>query len=605
MILNVFALLFVLGITFVHSLFGLYSGLINVFCCITAAAVAFGFVEPLNQLATGQFGLPGTYTEPLALVLLFVVTLFVLRFLADTFLRGNVRVPMYVDWIGGGVCGFVIAQLCVGVMVLSFLMLPWGGRVMMFQGYERAPGDPNDPETGRVQFVSQSLWLRSDAFTVGLVNLLSNGSLRGETTFASVYPDFPQWVLWSGNTIQNESQTSPLRDDRGDGFTAGLKVEKWWEQTTKLPQDTLRYRPKLPNKDVNKPPYEPLEYKLRPGHKLIGVRLGLNAAAADRDKQSAYHRFRPSMIRLVGDIELPDGSQEPQQYIPQILGGADANIGTNLRIVDLDNNIGLSAAGETKIDAYFEVDERFKPRFVEYRRHARAAVLPGTLAQAPPSDRLAAGGASGGGGPDRGSGAARFIDTVNREFTGDRDQLPFPIKADKIRGDANIELSGNLLVSTEVANHLTGDKAALLADKEGPDVVSRFKVPEGKRIFQLQTKPRKAASLPGQVMNFAGSVVNQYQAFDDSGTGYPLAGFYGIVKRDGQDFIELFFTPDPESSGFRGMVDFKTSGVRKELSEQDDAVLGLIFLVPPGKSIVAIASQGGRIDFGEAFRVNP
>jgi hypothetical protein len=32
MVLNMFALVFVLGMTFVHSMFGLFSGLLNVFC---------------------------------------------------------------------------------------------------------------------------------------------------------------------------------------------------------------------------------------------------------------------------------------------------------------------------------------------------------------------------------------------------------------------------------------------------------------------------------------------------------------------------------------------------------------------------------------------
>ena len=598
MILNVFALLFVLGITFVHSLFGVYSGLINVFCCITAMSVAFGYAEPLNHLLTAQVSaLPPTYTEPLVFVLLFVITLAVLRTLTDTFMRGNVRVPMYIDWIGGGICGFVIAQICVGVMVLGFLMLPWGGRVMMFSRYERSTDNQVDSETGRVEFAHNGLWLSSDAFTVGLFNLLSGGSLKGTTHFAEVYPDYPEWVFWSGNTVQAESFTAPLRDG-GDGFKDGLKVEKWWEQTAKLPSEMLRYRPQVPTKDVPKPPYEPREYKLRSGHHLVGVRLALTNASADRDKTTAYHRFRPSMIRLVGDIERPDGSRDPKHYIPQILGGADPSVGNNLRIVDLDTNIGLPAGGDTKIDAYFEVADGFKPRFVEYRRHARAAVLQSSLAKAAPTDRIAAAPVAGGEGADRATGAARFIDTVNREFSGERDLLPFAMKADKLRGTLDVELEGTQLVS----GHLTGDRSALAAtEAQAENSVKAFKLPEGKRLFQLQTKPRQAASLPGQAMNFAGSIVNQYQAFDSQGNAYFLAGYYAIVEREGQPFVELFYTPDPEGTGFRGQLDFKTSGVRKALQDQDDAVLGLLFLVAPGSEIVAVGSQGGRVEFGDSF----
>ena len=75
MILNVFALIFVLGITFIHSMFGLFSGIINVLCSITALAVAFGFYEVVDNLVTEQFQLPPQYTGAASLVVLFVLTL--------------------------------------------------------------------------------------------------------------------------------------------------------------------------------------------------------------------------------------------------------------------------------------------------------------------------------------------------------------------------------------------------------------------------------------------------------------------------------------------------------------------------------------------------
>jgi hypothetical protein len=441
----------------------------------------------------------------------------------------------------------------------------------------------------------------------GLFSLLSGGSLEGPTKFASVYPDFPEWVFWTANTVQKESLTAPIRDDQGDGFTSGLRVERWWEQTGKLPPDITRYRRQRPDRSNPTPPYQPLEYECNPEQRLlfnpeqrllIGLRLVLARAAADRDKQSAYHRFRPSMIRLVGDVKLPDGSLEPRQYVPQILGGADPNLGTNLRIVELDDDIGLPATGETRLDAYFEVVKGFEPRFVEYRRHARAPVAPAALAKTAPADRLAAARAEGPAGPDRASGAARFIDTVNREFSGDTDRLPFAMRLDKLQTVLDVTLDGRLFVS----GRLTGDRSALEASGRETDTsVSRYKLPEGKRIFQLQTKPRKAKSLPGEVMNFVGSVTNQYYAVDDAGDSHQLWGYYAIVKKGGQDYVELVFVPDDLS--FRGMLDFKEGGLRNDLQDQEEAVLGLIFLVPPGRGVVAVRSQGGRIDFGETFRM--
>ena len=42
MILNIAVLALILAITFMHSLFGLFSGLINALCAITAMCVALG-----------------------------------------------------------------------------------------------------------------------------------------------------------------------------------------------------------------------------------------------------------------------------------------------------------------------------------------------------------------------------------------------------------------------------------------------------------------------------------------------------------------------------------------------------------------------------------
>ena len=610
MVFNAVALVLVLGITFLHSMFGFYSGLINVFCTVTALAVAFGFFEPLNNFVTSQAELPTQYTEPAALVLLFAATLIVLRTAADQFLRGNVRVPRWLDWVAGAACGFVNAQVTVGVLALGVLMLPFGGRVAMFQRYERHPEQQKDPETGRAEFVRQSLWLNPDGFAVGLFNLLSGGSLKSDVRFASVYPDFAECVFWSGNTIQPESPASPPRDKDGDGFKNGLKIEKWWEQKAKLTGDTTRYRPQAATKETPKPSYEPKDYVVRAGQRLIGFRLGLLRAGSDREKTSAVHRFRPSQIRLVGDVELPDGTRELRHYVSQVIGGADPAMEANLRITNLDDNFTFVASGENKIDVYFEVDERFKPRFIEYRRRARVAT--GDASKAPPEDRLSiapaggtaaggpAGGGAGGKGPDKASGASRFIDTVERRLSGDRDDLPFALSSDRIRANLDCELAGNRLAKAQ----FSGEKSALAPEQGAKDAIAKFQVPEGKRIFQLATKPRKAASLPGQAMNFAGAVANQYQALDETGSSHPLAGYYALIKKDGQDYIELFFTPNPEESGFRGMLEFKTPGIKTALQDQPDAVLGLIFVVPPGKGIVAVTSQAGKVEFGETFKIS-
>ncbi len=603
MALKMFVLAAVLGLTFLHSTFGLYSGLINVLCCVTALCVSLGFSEVLTDVVTSNFGgLSATYAAPGVTFLLFVITLALLRYLADHYLRGNVRLPMYVDWAGGAVCGFVIADICVGVLVVSFLGLPWGDRVATFSRYERDEDETVDPVTNRVEFVRSDLWLTPDGFACGLFNMLSKGSLKGGTTFETVYPDYPEWVFWSGNNIQHESQTAPARHDNHDGFgTKGLRVERWWEQTRPITAADAQYRPSAPTRRRDNPSYEPMAYTLASNvdNKLLGFRLALRGDAADWQKKTSAHRFRPSMIRLVGDVPGPAGAVEPQHYIAQLLGGADPAVGTDLRIVEVDNNFSLGGGDQT-IDAYFEVPKDFRPRFVEYRRFARSPVEEAARTDTAPTDRLVAPPTDTGRGGRRSrtrasaagaTGASRFIDTVDQQFTGDRDELPFAMSSASLRGQGVTVLNG-LLVSGRIAT----DRSALTG---GGSEVVKFQIPTGKRLFQLQTKPRKARSLPGEVLNFAGSITNQYFAVDEDGTRYELAGYYAIVPRGGDQYVELFFSPDPVGEGFRGMLDFRDDGLRRELQDQDEASLGLLFLVPPGKKIVSVQNQGGGgVDFG-------
>lgn len=606
MILNIFALAFVLGITFVHSMFGLYSGIVNVFCAVAALAVAFGYGEMVNDLLTGTLHLHPSYTEPCAYVLLYVITLLVLRLLTDNYLRGNVKVPMYIDWAGGAVAGFIIAQISVGVMVTGFLMLPWGGSVMMYEPIERHPEDQIDPDTGRVIFVENPLWLRSDDFAVGLFEMLSGGSLKPKTTFASVYPDFTEWVRWTGNQIQTESLTAPVRDDKVDGFRNGLNVQEIWAiepgKAGPLVEENTRYRILAPSPERNKPPYERQAYKVQPGNKLIGARLELLTGASDRAGDYSQHRLRPTNIRIVGDLVQPDGSRTPQHYVVDVLGGADKNLGENFRIVDYDNNIQLPGGNQT-VDAYFEVPENFQPRFVEYRRHARAAVP--AYAEQPPTDRLTHADAGGeeGGQPTRGGqvtgqgrGVARFADAINSSMSGETDDLPFAMSRRVLGTKLDVTLREGKLQSIGMGGRLTGFRRALEPEQR-EERVEEILVPDNRRIFQLQTKTRQMGSLLGQAINFAASNVNQYWLVSTTGERYPMAGYYAIVKRGDDDYIEFFFSPrDPGEIGSRNMVEI-SNDTRQALRQQEDAVLGLIYLVPPGECFQRIEMQRGRIDF--------
>jgi hypothetical protein len=590
MILNVIALVLVLAITFMHSIFGFFSGLINVFCSVVSVTVALGFYEALNDLITAQIGLHPGYTEPACLVGLFLVAFIATRTLADNYVRRGVRLPAGLDWAGGAVFGLINAQFLVGIAVLGVLMLPLRdpetGAVLGFARFQRNPDEQNYDHPELTAFTQNHLWTRPDEFTVYVFNRISGGSFRGKAAFAEVYPDFTEAVFFSTNTVQPQSTPSPYRDRKtGDGFELGLEVEEWWEETGPIEG---RYRSERPTEREPNPDYERVTFEPASGYKLIATKLVLNRAAADRARGTGLHLFRPTMLRLVGEAR-----GEPAHEVPRVIANADPRIGGAHRVVDYDNNFSVPAAGNVRIYAYFEVDQDFTPEFVEYRRHARAPMSAASRVEAADVRLTLAGRTDEGdaGRRGRGRGAGLTFGRVLESDSGDNARLPFPMRRDALRrAGSDVTVDGDMLVSGRVF----GARSRLSHSGTDPRV-NEFKVPEGYRLLQICYKPKEARTLVGDVFNYVGQL-NQYIAVDSSAEHHRLAGYYAIIHRRDDEYIELFFTGDPDSPmavSYNHMLDFR-SLERNEINDQEDSEIGLLFLVPPGAKIVRVQNQKGE-----------
>jgi hypothetical protein len=445
-----------------------------------------------------------------------------------------------------------------------------GGTVMTYSGYELPEDAFKDPHD-RPEFVRRNLWLKQDRFTAGLVSVLSAGSMSGETPISKVYPDFPQWVQWSGNTIQTDTLTAPNRS-KDDGFKA-LNVVRWWEVKGAI---DAKYRTQPPRPGVDAV-YEDRAFRPQPGMKLVGVELEMGDAAADwHEDRYPMHRFRPPMIRIVGDV-----GNRPAQFEAQVIGGADPKIAGALRISDMDTNYAVGGEGTTAIHAYFEVDQNFTPRFVEYRRFARAPIT-GKPAEGGPFDPPALVVAEGGAVTQERSGRMGVIGEVDTANSGDLQTLPFPMQQSSLVSDVEVEMREGKFA----AGRASGDVATYRA--ADPAAIREFKAPDGFRLCQVRWKPYKAKSLAGQVFNFVGQL-NQYYAHDNQGNQHLLSGYYAIVKRGGQDYFELYYSGEKDSPMFNGMLDFKN--IQRNELQQDGAQLGLLFIVPGGVTIQKVVNS--------------
>lgn len=585
MIFQIVCLVLIIGITFINSIWGFFSGIINAFCCVVAAVVAFTFSDVATDVMSGSFGMSANYASAASVALLYFFTLGILRTLADTYIRGNVRIPMYADWGGGAICAFVIAMVSVGTMATSFLMLPWGGYVMGFHRYERT----EEVENGFTKFKRVSLWIPADDFTEGLVRTLSGGSMRGATTLASVYPNYMDWVFYSGNNIQHESMIAPGRKD-GDGFKEGVTIDSYWLQKDPIPAKEARYRKKEANEENSNPPFEQTEYKAPAGKKALGFRISLNGAAADRDKYSRLHRMRPSMLRLVGKVGSGDRAR-PAHYIPRVMRGIQKDLEGFYRIVDLDNNISM-AAEEAQFDVFFEVDDDFEPAFIEYRRYSRKAV-PGSLAKGPPTEKLKVFWAAleeEEKKKNESEGIANTIsDAFDGEMCGDRNELPMDFNIEAVRDFEEGRDDSDRAIAK---GNFAGEYEAL-KPVDGKARIKKLARPEGKRLIFLKARTKKAMSLYGQSLNFVAGTVNQYRVLDDKGTEHYMVGYFAYAKRNADQIIEFkLYKPDDPAN--RSMLDLQNIS-RDELAKDDNYVI-MFFAVDKNRKIRKLISNGGTID---------
>lgn len=590
MVLQIFALAFVIGIVLLQSLYGLFSGLIMVVCSIIAAVVAIGSFEAITESLTTQFVSHPSYAASGTLVVVFILTLLILRLAADNLIRGNVRLPKYVDVSGGAACGFISAQLCVGVLMMGVFMLPLGNQVLLYKRYVTVI-PASDSEKAEIR--RAKLWTNPDGFTASLVSALSGGSLAGQTALSSVYPDFVEWIAWTGNTVQKESYSAPTRD-KADGYES-LTVVESWEQ--KQPLGDARYRTQAPARRGKKARYRMESYSPDAGMRLLGVRLRLTPLAADRhptNNRTAGHRFRPTMFRVVGTGR----GGRPKHFPARLIGNADPKIDNNLRLVDLDSNFFVEAEGDIELDVYFEVGEEFVSAFVEYRRFARAALRIGE--EEGPEGEIAANVSTSGDGDSGGrtvGGVRSFIEAVHIADSGDKPRLPFALARNRVAG-GDVDLEGGKFASGRVF----GDRETLRAAVRVGSV-TEFKIPSGYRLCRILFEPKTANSIPGRAYNYAVRNLNQYFAVDTQGVKYWLTGYYGIITRNGRERIEIFYTGEAKPMTFRGMLDFKDIK-NNELIADNRARIGLLFLVPPGRTIVEIHNQAGPQYRGLEFTMN-
>lgn len=532
--LNLLALLMLVLITFFQSLQGLFSAMILFVLSVISSVVAFAFYEDL-YLGLFMQWMPGE-GEAVSLALLFLVTLLILRLLADKGLKGNVMIPARIDRIGGATMGFFAAMVMTGTAMTAVQMLPFDRAVLGFTRYtgQMVAGRP----------VEKGLFLRPDGFASGLAGLILDGSLSGKASadsFAANHPDFL-------GEMDARRSAGPLPDGaKGNS----IKVERmWWPD--KLGTSTADN-----------------------GMKYLTLRVTPGGPPAFTAAQMSLVVNEGSRLRRVLPRGLGDGSGAPAEV--ELLSAY-----TLPKALDLVYIVPANTAEKDLAYVMFNGWAKAEPS-EEMRKDTAAPPVTGG------SDAPAKAPA-----PDNGNASAQRNPTGRTHGANLSDA---PYVSDDLPGLLNIPMNEASSLETSgkkiVSGHLVIQADTVKRNFAAVASITKFNTPGGMKLVQVPIQRVFAGSIPGQAINFADKTFQQSWTIKDAnGKAYMPVGAFAQADAGGTEMIEIQYYATEEN-----MTAGHTLGPWRRIKENDfrqpGAKLIFLYLVPPGTRIVSFETNRG------------
>ena len=190
-ILNILLIGLVLLIAYWWANQGLFSSILHCLCVVLAGAIALAFWEPLVVGLLLKGGPMDNYSWGLGLAGLFVVSLFVLRLISDRVAPANVKFPVAVNNLLGGIVGLWAGIVTMGITTIACGMIQAPVEVMGFVGWARTGNNNGAPAE------VQQMWVPVAQITEGFYSMLSRGALSPvrATPLADHYPQLANTAL--------------------------------------------------------------------------------------------------------------------------------------------------------------------------------------------------------------------------------------------------------------------------------------------------------------------------------------------------------------------------------------------------------------------------
>lgn len=584
MVISLIFVVLIFAIAYFQASQGWYTAMIMTVLTVCCAAAAFGTYEWVATHFVAPYWKP-SFACPIALAAVFGVPLVVLRLVFDRVLRRTCLLPLMLDRIGGGLCGIVTGMIMVGVLATATEMIPFQNGSIL--GFSRVPVGETvaaSADAGVPSADQADLWLVPDRFAAGVATMLSAGVFSGDKKLYQDHPDLISEIGWNNAVHAEVSRYAPP----GSISVTG----------TELIPGIYKVVPSADPKNTP-PTYEgPIDPK--PGNEFRMVRVKLDAKARDERKS---HLFTLRQFRIVGN--RPDTSALSQYHAVAIQQEAASDpVNRYIRFIKIGkgdkpvvDELYNPRSGDT-VEVVFEIPKGFQPTILAYKNGAQTPIAfekqaaggaVGSPTTTPPSGTPPTGGnataeskpptgaAREGSGDGKAGNIRGIAAKVGGSFFGDR----MPMELTQYRA-SNAEIERGALVGGQLVAEV--EKQTGGADPP----VSKFAVPEGKRLLQLNVAKLQSRSGLGQAINFAVATVQNYFVQDANGNRYEVVGKYALADVNGTKFIEVQYYS--QKTGTIGQLGKFDRIKEKELKADDQFVL--LFLVDPGTHITKFSTGG-------------
>ncbi|MBC8481148.1 MAG: CvpA family protein [Planctomycetes bacterium] len=306
---------------------------------IISVIIAFNYFEVLGGVVLSRSDQSSSITpwaQPLAFLLIFIVSFGICQTIAAQLLDKNVKLGTIADKIGRSFLGLFIGLIFGGVILVVLDMSPLSSN-LPYERFSKTNINPDNPE---------KVFLNGDGFVAGWVSLASKGSLSGKKSFAAIHPEFINSSFLNricfSKTVSITTSANALDVPRKDGV---------WP----APDDVKNAE--SPQQPVN----------VKSGHRLIIVRLGIK-----KSMLAKIGSFSLSQLRVIcknqSQAESPLTGSSITAFAKGYMQSADL-----LKTQKLSDIITIKKDDITEstkwIDFVFEVPNGYVPAIVQFKQN--------------------------------------------------------------------------------------------------------------------------------------------------------------------------------------------------------------------------------------------